>query len=49
MFVGFVVASLRVEVTISYFVSYRANTMSVTRQYSSVASKVFVQVEADNI
>ena len=49
MFVGFVAASLEVKVTISCFVSCRADTMSVTRQYSSIASKVFVQVEADNI
>ena len=40
---------LEVEVTISCFVSCRADTVSVTRQHSSVASKVFVQVEADNI
>ena len=49
MFVGFVVASLGVEVMISCFVSCRADTTSVTRQHSSVASKVFIQVEADNI
>ena len=49
MFVGFVVASLGVEVAISCFASCRADTASVTRQRSSVASKVFVQVEADNI
>ncbi len=49
MFVGFVVASLGVKVVISCFVSCRADTTSVTRQRSSVASKVFVQVEADNI
>jgi len=49
VFVGFVVASLGVEFAISCFVSCRANTTSVTRQHSSVASKMFVQVEADNI
>ena len=48
MFAGFVVASLGVEVAISYLVSCRANTVSVTRQRSSVTSKVFVQVEANN-
>ena len=42
-------AGLGVEVMISCFVSCRADTTSVTRQRSSVASKVFVQVEADNI
>ena len=49
MFVGFVVAGLGVEVAISCFASRRADTASATRQRSSVASKVFVQIEADNI
>ena len=49
MFVGFVVAGLGIEIAISCFVSCRADTMFVTRQRSSVASKVFVQVEANNI
>ena len=49
MFVGFVVAGLGVEVTISCFASCRADTTSATRQRSSIASKVFIQVEADNI
>ena len=47
--VGFVVVSFRVEATISCFVFCRAITMSVTRQHSSVTSRVFVQVEANNI
>ena len=48
MFIGFVVANLGVEVAISCLASCRANTVSVTRQRSSVASKMFVQVEANN-
>ena len=48
MFAGFVVAGLGVKVAISCLASYRANTASITRQHSSVTSKVFVQVEANN-
>ena len=48
MFTGFVVASLGVEVAISCLASRSANTASVTRQRSSVTSKVFVQVEANS-
>src|SRR6266487_2371749 len=47
--VGFVVVGLRVEAAISCFASCRAVTTSVTRQRSSVTSRVFVRVEADNI
>ena len=48
MFISFVVASLGVEAAISCLASRSADTVSVTRQRSSVTSKVFVQVEADN-
>ena len=49
MFVGFVVAGLGVEVAISCLASRRAVTASVTRQRSSVTSRVFVRVEVDSI
>ena len=42
MFTGFIVAGLRVEVAISCLASCRADTASIIRQRSSVASKVFV-------
>jgi len=47
--IGFSVDDLGVVVAICCFASRRTDAASITRQRSSVSSRLFVRLEADNI
>jgi hypothetical protein len=47
--VGFVASDLGVGAAINCFASRSTATASATRQRSSVTSRLFVRIEADNI
>jgi hypothetical protein len=47
--VGFVDSNLGAGAAINCFVLYSIVIVSITRQYNSVTSRLFVQLEVDNI